>query len=430
MAILKQIAGHTGCARIKHYLERGGRAIEREFMNFYWQLGENEIEPADHAPEGFDWAVAMDATRVSENNHLPYNGRLARTFKHFVISPDPKDRITFDELKALAHTWLTEEFPDFEAAIVYHDDNDGHIPHAHIVVNNTNLKTGRRMHTDDARDLNRDLQKMAKAMELAHFDDDRKRALAKSQIGPSKTPRTHQAIHYSRAEERIAREGGYSWLSDIRSRVDAAKHLSADVVEFKKNLETLGVTVEDSKSRRHRPDWVFKLADQPTCRVCGEKLGALYGRTELTLFFNRQGRNALSTRGELLDHAKTAVTLNDLSELHELARSLSLCSRHHIVSIRGIDEAIARTEKLASSAEGRRSIALSQQIEELKRAKDFLASRNLLPLRGTATAPAKPERTGRTSPRGDDGVYRNTHPSSSSRPTIEPQRRDAVERGR
>lgn len=430
MAYLKQIAGHTGCARIKHYLERGGRAIEREFMNFYWQLDENEIEPADRAPQGFDWAVAMDATRMSENNHLPYNGRLARTFKHFVISPDPKDQITFDELKVLAHTWLMQEFPDFEATIVYHDDNEGHIPHAHIVVNNTNLKTGRRMHTDDARDLNRDLQKMAKAMELAHFDTDRKRTAPTEHTSPSKAPRTHQAIHYNRAEERIAREGGYSWLTDIRSRVDAAKHLSADVAEFKKNLEALGVTVEDSKSRRNRPDWVFGLADQPTCRVCGEKLGALYGRTELTLFFNRQGRNALSSRGELLDYAKTAVTLNDLSELHELAQALSLCARHHIASIKGIDEAITRAQKLVSGAEGRRNLTLSQEVESLKRARDFLATRNLLPLRGAAVSHAKPERTGRTSPRGDDGIYRNTRPPSSSRPPIELKPRDAVERSR
>ena len=36
MAVLKAINGHTGCGRIKDYLEKGGRALMRDFFNLSW----------------------------------------------------------------------------------------------------------------------------------------------------------------------------------------------------------------------------------------------------------------------------------------------------------------------------------------------------------------------------------------------------------
>ncbi|MCQ5072386.1 relaxase/mobilization nuclease domain-containing protein, partial [Adlercreutzia sp. DFI.6.23] len=69
------------------------------------------------------------------------NGKPARTFKHFVMSPDPQDGLTADQVAELASAWALRHFADFEAAIVLHDDTERKIPHAHIVDNNTNLAT-------------------------------------------------------------------------------------------------------------------------------------------------------------------------------------------------------------------------------------------------------------------------------------------------
>ena len=55
MPLLKPIAGHTGCAGIKHYLEKGGRALGIMVMNFAW-LEERAFEDVSAAPAGFDWA--------------------------------------------------------------------------------------------------------------------------------------------------------------------------------------------------------------------------------------------------------------------------------------------------------------------------------------------------------------------------------------
>ena len=42
MAVLKAINGHTGCGRIKDYLEKGGRALLRDFFNLSWDEVEDK----------------------------------------------------------------------------------------------------------------------------------------------------------------------------------------------------------------------------------------------------------------------------------------------------------------------------------------------------------------------------------------------------
>lgn len=37
----------------------------------------------------FDWAAVMGETRHAHRNDTPWDGRPARTYKHYVISPDP-----------------------------------------------------------------------------------------------------------------------------------------------------------------------------------------------------------------------------------------------------------------------------------------------------------------------------------------------------
>ncbi len=160
MPLLKPIAGHTGCAGIKRYLEKGGRALGIRVMNFAWQE-EHVFEDIAAAPVGFDWAASMDATRHACGNDTPYRGKPARTFKHFVLSPDPQDGLSTGQVAELAGFWALKHFADFEVAIVLHDDNENRIPHAHIVVNNTNLVTERRLQTPDPLELNRSLQELA-----------------------------------------------------------------------------------------------------------------------------------------------------------------------------------------------------------------------------------------------------------------------------
>lgn len=119
---------------VAYHLRHGSR--DRERMAEALGYAGRELSAVNEA--------AMDATREAAGNDLPWRGRAARTWKHYVISPDPRNAIALPELRELACSWAERWFPDNEVAIVYHDDNPGRIPHAHVVVNNTCLSTGGR----------------------------------------------------------------------------------------------------------------------------------------------------------------------------------------------------------------------------------------------------------------------------------------------
>lgn len=61
----------------------------------------------------------MDATRREAGNDTPWKGKPARTYKHYVLSPDPGDRIELDDLRRLTMAWVRENFADFEKAVYF-----------------------------------------------------------------------------------------------------------------------------------------------------------------------------------------------------------------------------------------------------------------------------------------------------------------------
>lgn len=388
MPLLKPIAGHTGCGGIKRYLEKGGRALKILTMNFAWQE-ERVFENVSEAPGDFDWAKSMDATRHACGNDTPYRGKPARTFKHFVMSPDPQDGLTADQVAEIASAWALKHFSNFEVAIVLHDDNENRIPHAHIVVNNTNLVTERRLQTPDPLELNRSLQDLAEERGLRFMRDE---IVRECEEGPArkKTPATMQKTYIRRAEKEIASEGGYSWVSDIRSRVTVAKALARNEDEFMAVLETLEVDVAQNSERSWRRDWVYSLADHPTWRIGGEKLGLSFGQEALR---NRFARIAAwhptpASSREILSHAEGALELNDLSELDRLAKAIEACMSSNARSLADLDRRIRRLE---SHGEG----YSCERASSLREVREYVAQNRLLP-KTVQTRRPKEEKSGET----------------------------------
>lgn len=327
MPILKPISGHGSTGGIRRYLEKGGRALARDLFNLSYDERDAGALGED-AKEACAWDAEMDATRAAFGTDAPWRGKPARTFKHFVLSPDPGDSIDLAALRELACSWALKHFGDHEIAIVYHDDNARGIPHAHIVVNNANLRTGYRMQTQHPEDLNRDLQDMARERGLSGLSNDR------APESPSKArghagaggPRSRRSVYLGRAEKEIMRSGGYSWVGDIRARVALAKTTARDEAEFLGILDALGVHVADNSAKARRDDWVFSLAEEPSKKVSGERLGFVYGKEMLRRRFEREGayRPTDASTARIREAAERALELNDLSELSRLSSALVL----------------------------------------------------------------------------------------------------------
>lgn len=381
MPLLKPIAGHTECTGIKNYLEKDSRALGIQVMNFVWQE-EHVFEDIAAAPIGFDWAASMDATRHACGNDTPYRGKPARTFKHFVLSPDPQDGLSAEQVSELARAWTLKHFADFEVAIVLHDDNENRIPHAHIVVNNTNLVTERRLQTPDPLELNRSLQELAEERGYRFMRDE---VVRETDEGPARkaTPTTMQNVYLRRAEMEIQKEGGYSWVSDIRNRVTVAKALARNEDEFIAVLEALEVEVAQNSERSWRRDWIYSLADHPTWRIGGEKLGISFGQEALRRRFSRVAawHPTPAASRQILSHAERAVELNDLAELERLADAVETCMSANVRSLADLDRRIERLES-------RMSEDSSERANTLREIREYVVKNRLLP----ETAPTRRQR--------------------------------------
>lgn len=382
MAVLKAINGHTGCRRIKDYLEKGGRALLRDFFNLSWDEVEDKGLDAALKDE-VDWALEMDALRRDYGNDTPWKGQRAITFRHYVISPDPSDNIGLDGLRELTHAWVRKHFSDYQVAVIYHDDNRQRIPHAHIVVNNTNLETGRRLHIPNALEMNRSLQEVARARGLSAFDNE----MPRGRVGQSdpKTPpraRTRWASYVNKAERGILDAGAYSWVSDIRNRVSVAKVLSRNEGEFMRILELMEIEVAENSLHAPREDWIFSLADQPSRKVSGERLGMTFGKIALTERFERIGSyhpDAASSRA-ILSMATDAVEVNNIVELGSLAKAVETNARYSIGSSADYGRRIETLQRrMEREPESKAAAKCAERIQELAEAREYASRHSLVP---------------------------------------------------
>ena len=398
MPYIKPISGHTTLGAAQRYLERDGRALARDFIN---------LEPPivglsdDGSPEygAYDWASVMDATRATMGNDAPYRGRRARTYKHYVLSPDPRDGIGLSELRSVTMSWVRENFGDYEVAVIYHDDNERRIPHAHVIVNNTNLDTGRRLQDPDPRSLKRSAQRIAREHGLASYVDEP--ADPETGIVPCSRPYARKSI---RSPERsLVKRGEYSWIADIRARVDIAKGIARDQGDFEAALASMGVDVRESASREG--DWVYSLSETPSRQVTGSRLGASYTRQEVNSWLRSPARmrpSALTADGARVVAAH-AIEVRDLGELARLSEAVDVVLRGRFTSLRGINLAIERA---------RRTTGKEAVVQRLERVRDYCASHYMLP----DTSPGGTRRASGQQPGHSMRTTRQQQPSGGTRP--------------
>lgn len=153
MTYMKPLSGHSSTKWIRYYLFKNDRALDKDFLNL-----------TDRDWNGRDWAKVMDRTREIFGNDKPVKkDAKVRTYEHIIISLDEKDNgVELEDFRDFVNEWASKWFDSrgpegegigrFEVAIAYHDDNKAReaqgkqgILHAHIVINNTELETKRRI---------------------------------------------------------------------------------------------------------------------------------------------------------------------------------------------------------------------------------------------------------------------------------------------
>lgn len=338
MPYVKCISGHTATGWIRRYLTKDGRALACDYLNL--DVPVVGVEDGLETHGRFDWATAMDETRRAFGNDTPWQGKPARTFKHYVMSPDPGDELSLVQLRRLAVAWAKENFADYEVAIVYHDDNENHVPHAHVVVNNTNLASGRRFQEPDPRAVKRSIQRIAREMGLSCFEDVRTESPDAFRKQNARKQATRQAVHRGRAESELEGKGEYSWVADIRSRVEVAKAVARSEEEFVGVLDAMGIAVIDNSQKAARRDWVYSFSEQPSRRVSGEKLGLAYGKAAIVrrLSLGSTGHLGRAEERRIISIALSAIEVGGMEDLRDLATFVAVRERY---GARSVDELVA-----------------------------------------------------------------------------------------
>lgn len=333
MPVLKPISGHTSCKGPFFYLTKGGRALASDYLNL-------DVPNQTDLGNVFPWYREMDETRENAGHNRPWGGRPPRTYKHYIVSPDPEDGIDLVLLRDLTTAWAEKHFGDYQCAIVYHDDNENRIPHAHVIVNCTNLDTGRKLQDPDPTNLNNSLQALAKERMLRHFRDDREIEAGKNRaqfVSKAERLKSYQQEYERRSEEQLKEEGKYSWVADIRARVKVARAVTRSEAELKNLLGELGVQVSNNSAKAARPDWIYALKDAPTRRVSGEKLGLAYGKESLLARFEQRSLLDEPSGQRVAEIARNAVMVRDLTQLQRLADAVKLIESRKITSVIGLE---------------------------------------------------------------------------------------------
>ena len=312
MPELKPINGHTPSRRpLRTYLEgqNGERALAKDFFR---------IEEFDRE-RGLAWSDLMDEKRARclRRNR---NGQRQTSFIHYVVSPDPRDKVQLPELRQLIDEWVREYLDDCQVAVVYHSDNAHNILHAHIVVNNVDLAKGgsftNRLTPRFRARMNNGLQNMALERGWRAFSADHEsltgdemsaRGKNVSQRGGDPRWRDHAAMRSPADKSRggfgsVAampkpqapakgperrrdkaqhgaggmeeREGYVSWKQEIQDRVDVARAISRSEREFRRALETMGITLSVNRAG----DYLYGHPMGGAKRVTGRRLGLAYER--------------------------------------------------------------------------------------------------------------------------------------------------------
>jgi len=257
------------------YLEKKNRAVARDFINCL---------PEDLDPYGRTWADQMDRTRARAGNDRPVGGKKARTYGHFVLSPDPQDKVELETLRSLAVKWTEENFNSgdchFQCAIIYHTDSDVH--HAHVVVNNTDLTDRRRLAPKltkaKLKEMYASMDRLCAEHGLHTFPESVEK-LEEEQYEIEKhnlyAPATEREIHEQEevlAADSMYMQGKYSWKEDIEQRVAKSLKSASDIKDFFERCKSAGIEILETK----RGEYLYVLADQPSRKVGASRLeGAL-----------------------------------------------------------------------------------------------------------------------------------------------------------
>lgn len=220
-------------------------------------------------------------------------------------------------------------YPDYQTAVYTHIDGQNHVLHNHIIVNKVNLETGHKLR-----------ERPGEAVERARQINDR---LAEREHWQVITPvREHQ----SKTEQDLTKKGQYSYMHDLRSRIDSVM-ADTSVSDFKTFSERLTKYKVNVSIRGQNVSYAFLDANHKQRRARGKRLGADYDKEAILSELERRN----SEQEQQLNRDDQSRADSALRETERTDTALEQRERNTTKSSQSLDHltrATGRTRQTAS----------------------------------------------------------------------------------
>lgn len=220
-------------------------------------------------------------------------------------------------------------YPDYQTAVYTHIDGQNHVLHNHIIVNKVNLETGHKLR-----------ERPGEAVERARQINDR---LAEREHWQVITPvREHQ----SKTEQDLTKKGQYSYMHDLRSRIDSVM-ADTSVSDFKTFSERLTKSKVYVSIRGQNVSYAFLDANHKQRRARGKRLGADYDKEAILSELERRN----SEQEQQLNRDDQSRADSALRETERTDTALEQRERNTTKSSQSLDHltrATGRTRQTAS----------------------------------------------------------------------------------
>lgn len=419
---------HVAChVAIQDYLELDKEGADRTLSHDFINID------SPHAQK--HWARCMDKTRAAFCNDRAWRGRAAVTYQHFVISPSPKDEVSIEVLRDLSKTWALKHFGDYEVALVAHPANSAGEPmaHMHIIVNNTNLDTGKRLQISKtmSKQLKNDLQNMARARGLQWFDNEQESAP------------THQFAYLTKAERGLIEQKKYSYKQDLRNRIEIALRLSREEEGFLSELKHLGVGVVQKRAKSGIVDYVFELPENPRWKSTGESLGAGYTLDGIGMRMSNAKRGLTASRevdpklrenvNTFIEKARIVASVPEHMTLADVAFVLKLNDRCKISTLRDYDaRLVSLGVRMKKTNLPERLDSLKQEYGDVAHAKKIASQgdffKDVAMRDGSSVSPVKTNESSMRRPMPTDALKKKETTSSRGRQATRMKGKKATKR--
>lgn len=248
---------------------------------------------------GIDISIANEQFKIVQQafNQTARRNQVLRITQSFALNElDPTNTRDWQRANDLGCELAEKLYPDYQTAVYTHLDGQNHILHNHIIINKVNLQTGKKLD-----------ERKGSAVERARNANDE---ISKEQGWKVIEPvREHQ----SRTEQDLTKKGQYSYMADLRGRIDTTMQ-DTSICDFKTFSDVLGQSGVIVRERGQSFSYAFLDANNKQRRARGKRLGTDYDKEAIDNELARRTRERTEQQLDREDQSRATELVRDTKQ--------------------------------------------------------------------------------------------------------------------